>query len=150
MKRNNYRRLLSLIGVIIICFSMVSAFTVSASAASWKTGKFDMNYSRKGYTNIYLTNLKKDAKITVYAYTSVNKLFSKKQKESKEKFHFTLTDNRGKILYETDTYSGTTFKLGKDHNSYRVYLSWSRKVSESINWVCTDSWAIKAKTNCRF
>ena len=144
MKTTNKRKILAIIGSLIIVMSVFASFAVTASAASWKTGNFDSGYVAKGYTTVRLSNLKKDAYIKIFTYSNLGW-------KTSGKIHVTLRDTRGKWICEFNTTSGTKLKLGKDHSAYRVYVAkqhLKKDADDFLNCGKCQMWAINAVSNC--
>ena len=144
MTTTKKRRTLSFIAAFIIIISLFASFSVSASAASWKTGNFDAGYTAKGYTTVRLSNLKKDAYIKIYTYDMIGW-------KTNGQIHITLRDTRGRWICEFDTTSGKKLKLGKDHSAYRVYIAKKRISSPAQDWINVGKcqmWAINTVSNC--
>ena len=140
MKRTNRKRLFAFIGALVIIISLLSSFTVNAATKKWTTGCYN-GYKQTGYTTVFLDNPKKDAYINVYNYNF-------RGKKDKTEFRVYIKDSNGKQLYAANVKTGTKLRLGNDHRSYKIYFSWSSKISEPIAEVCNEYWAIKAKKNC--
>lgn len=144
MKTKNTRKAFAIIGAMIIIISVFSSFAVTVSAASWRTGYFDSGYVAKGYTTVKLSNLKKNAYIKIFTYSSAGW-------KTSGKIHVTLRDTRGKWICEFNTTSGTKLKLGKDHSAYRVYIAkqhLEKPSDDFINCGKCQMWAINAVSNC--
>ena len=130
--------------MLIIISSLFASFSITASAASWQTGRFDAGYTAKGYTMVRLENTNKDAYIRIYTYDVLGF-------KTSGQIHVTLRDYRGNWICEFDTKSGTKLRLGNDHNVYRVYIAKKQIKSTSKDWDNVGKcqmWAINTCTNC--
>lgn len=144
MLKTNKRRILSFTTMLIIIISVFASFAVTASAASWKTGRFDSGYTAKGYTTVRLSNTKKAGYIKIFTYDVLGK-------KTSGEMHITLRDDRGRWICEFDTKSGTKLKLGNDHSVYRVYIVKKKISSPPKDWIDVgkcQTWAINTVSNC--
>ena len=144
MLKSNKRRIFSFAAMLIIVFSLFASFAVTASAASWQTGRFDSGYTAKGYTTVRLSNTNKAGYIKIYTYDVLGK-------KTNAEIHVTLRDNKGKWICEFDTKSGTKLKLGNDHSLYRVYVAKKKLNSTAKDWINVGKcsmWAINTVSNC--
>ncbi|MBR1731076.1 MAG: hypothetical protein IJ725_01410 [Ruminococcus sp.] len=141
MKITGKRKVLAIIGTLIILMSVFASFEVNAATRKWVTGCYN-GYKQTGCTTVYLTNTKKDAYINVYNYNLRGK------EDKSEYFRVFIKNANGKLLYAADVKSGTKLRLGNDHKKYKICFSWSPKTEDYFNGTCVKYWAIKAKTNC--
>ena len=144
MLKTNKRRILSFATMLIIIISVFASFAVTASAASWQTGRFDSGYTAKGYTTVRLSNTKKAGYIKIFTYDVLGK-------KTSGEMHITLRDYRGRWICEFDTKSGKKLKLGNDHSAYRVYIAKKKISSPAKDWINVgkcQTWAINTVSNC--
>jgi len=142
------KRLLAVLLAVISVFTVFSATQLNASAATWRTGRFDDGYYARGYTTVYLTRNNKgklqNGKIKVYSYNSVTGW------KTNGKLHIVLRTTGGKWICEFNTTSGSTLKLGNDHSAYRVYICAQDLKSDAKNFINLGNcgyWAIECKSN---
>ena len=148
-KNNTLRqKLLALLLTIISVLTVFTATGISADAASWRTGRFDLGYTAKGYTTVYLSKNNKgklqNGKIKVYSYNSVT------GRKTNGKIHILLRTTGGRWICEFNTTSGSTLKLGNDHAAYRVYISAQDLHCQAKNFLNDGAcgfWAIECKSN---
>ena len=137
-----------IISIALIVMTFASIFTSTASAASWRTGRFDSGYTARGYTTVRLSDTRKNGYIKIYTYDMSGR-------SSSGKMHITLRTTGGKWLCEFDTSSGTRLKLGNDHSAYRVYIAVKRypnsvkgQGDDFINIGKCVNWGINCVSNC--
>lgn len=143
------RKILSVFLAVVMSLSVFSA-AFSAQAASWRTG--NVNGSKNsGYTTVYLSNKKKDAKIKIHSYTYLLPANRNKAKEKSTSFHITMRTTGGKWIWEGDIKtgsSGKTMKLGKDHSAYKICIRQNDIPFGSYTLNYAKYWGIECTSNC--
>lgn len=120
MSKNKF--LIKTASLLLIIATIFSIFTISASAATWRTGNIPSYNRNTGATTVYLSSTSKDAKIKIHAYhtTALGR-----SKEGNSRLYVTMRDTKGRWIWggNIDTgSSGKTLTLGRDHSAYRIYL----------------------------
>lgn len=126
-----------IVSILLVAIMVVSCFNfaVSAQTGFW-IGGTSFSYNGNTYATAKLTNTKKAAKVKV-TLTSTEPLTVK------------MTDSKGRYIWGEDNSikpnwmgSGSrTYKLGKDHSTYRLYFRSSVKNG-------TGFCSVKAVSNC--
>lgn len=150
-KSKVFIKIMSLVLVLVTVFSIM---TISASAATWRTGNIPANNRDTGYTTVRLDSTKKDAKIKIHTYY-INPL-TRKSKEGNSRLYVTMRDTNGRWIWggNIDTgSSGKTLTLGKGHSAYRIYLRevqcpeiWYYRTFNTYHY--PDYWGIECTKNC--
>lgn len=119
---------------VLVAISMLSCLAFSSSAKT--SYKLSTLYSN--YTNVTLTDKKKDAYI--YVHNSDN-VYGKKAYN----YHYVkLTNSSGKWLWEGKMGSNSNYQemyLGNDHSAYRVYVRAAYGTGGRV--------AVTVKSNCK-
>lgn len=99
-KRKTIVKITSILLVVITCFSIMC---ISASAATWRTGKVP-NSGNSGYTTVWLSNTSKNANIKIHSYTYL--INPNNASEKSTSFHVTMRNTAdvgcGKVTLPLD------------------------------------------------
>lgn len=144
------RKLLSVFLAVLMSLSVFSA-AFSAQAATWRTGCVPSGNRNSGYTTVYLSNKKKDAKIKIHSYTYLLPANKDKAKEKSTSFHVTMRTTGGKWIWEGDIKTGSggkIMKLGRDHSAYKICLRQNDIPFGSYTLNYAKYWGIQCTSNC--
>lgn len=138
-----------IISVILALTVFVCSFSaLSAQAASWRTGCVN-GRSNSGYTTVYLSNTKKNAKIKVHSYTYL--INPNNAKEKSTSFHVTMRTTGNKWIWEGDITTGSKgkeMKLGNDHSAYKICFRQNDIPFGSYTLNYANYWGIQCTSNC--
>lgn len=155
MKHTNTKRIFGrkLLSIFLATLMSLSVFSTafSAQAASWRTGCVPNSNRNSGYTTVYLSNKKKDAKIKIHSYSYLLPSNRDKAKEKSTSFHITMRTTGGKWIWEGDITTGSkgkTMKLGNDHNAYKICLRQNSIPFGSYTLNYANYWGIECTSNC--
>ena len=145
------KKLTKLLAVLLVITCTISAFSINASAAKWRTGNIPANYKNSGYTTVRLDSTKKDAKIKIHAYHTF--IRGGKGYEGNSRLYVTMRDTSGRWIWGSEINTGgngKTLKLGRDHSAYRIYIREVKLpgIKYFENYWYPDYWAIECTKNC--
>ena len=144
-KRKTMTKIISMLLVVITCFTIMC---VSASAASWRTGKVPSS-GNSGYTTVRLSNTRKSAKIKIHSYTYL--LNPNNAREKSTSFHITMRTTGGRWLWEGDIKTGSngkTLNLGCDNSAYKICIRQNNIPFGSWSLNYANYWGIQCVSNC--
>ena len=147
-KSKMFIKMISMVLVVVTAFSVM---TVSASAASWRTGNIPSNYRNSGYTTVRLNSTRSSAKIKIHAYHTL--IPNGKGYEGNSRLYITMRDTSGRWIWggEINTgRSGKTMTLGKDHSAYRIQIREVKLpgIKYYENYWHPTYWGIECTKNC--
>ena len=137
-----------LIAMALAVMTVFGAFTMTASAATWKTGRVPSS-GNTGYTTVYLSNRNKNAKIKIHSYTYL--VNPNNAKERSTRFHVTMRTTSNKWLWEGDITTGAhgkTMNLGNDNYAYKICLRQNDIPFGSWSLWYANYWGIQCTSNC--
>ncbi len=158
---SKYLKKISLFAIMCILIGVMS-LPVSAKTSTDYI-KVPSNYKNSGViTTIYLSNLKKDAKITLKSYVDSSKYNWKTRrrtyfkKEVKSQMYITMYDKRGRLIWggeKTVGTKGVDLRLGRDHDVYKitvreVKLPWNKYWTAFWPFTHPDYYSLTCKSNC--
>ena len=144
----NNKLFVKVISLALVVVTMFSILAVSASAASWRTGRVPSS-GNSGYTTVYLSNTKKDAKIKIHSYTYL--VNPNNAKEKSTSFHVTMRTTGNRWLWEGDITTGSkgkTMTLGNDNRAYKICIRQNSIPFGSWTLNYANYWGIQCTKNC--
>lgn len=144
-KRKTIVKITSILLVVITCFSIMC---ISASAATWRTGKVP-NSGNSGYTTVWLSNTSKNAKIKIHSYTYL--INPNNASEKSTSFHVTMRTYSGRWLWEGDITTGSngkTLNLGCNNSVYKICIRQNSIPFGSWSLNYANYWGIQCVSNC--
>ena len=144
-KTNKAMKVTAILLVLITCFSVLS---ISASAATWRTGRVPSS-GNSGYTTVYLTNTSKKATIKIHSYAYL--INPNNGREVSTRFHITMRTTGGRWLWEGDittTSHGKSLTLGCDNRAYKICIRQNSVPFGSWTLSYADYWGIQCVSDC--
>lgn len=138
--------------VTMACMMAVTAMAstgLTASAATWRTGRFNGNKDTSAIT-VRLSNTRKKATVKIHAYGTIG--WPTKHKERDCKLYVTMRNTRGGWIWGGNINTGSwgkTMNLGCDNSVYRIYLKHPYSIHcWDFGHCCPDEWAVQCTSNC--
>lgn len=145
------KRILTIVLTLVMVFSMIPAATMTASAAtSAKTS------SSSSYCTVNISQSLINKKGKQYATVKFKTYDMTGWWNTGAKVRITLRDGNGRYITSWIAKGGDTFKLGDDHRTYRIYVSYydnpgNNIISQGNNFTNLGSaykWKISNAKNC--
>lgn len=145
------KRILTIVLSLVMVFSMVPAASMTASAAtSAKTS------SSSSYCTVNISQSLINRKGKQYATVKFKTYDMTGWWNTGAKVRITLRDGNGRYITSWIAKGGDTFKLGDDHRTYRIYVSYydnpeNNFISQGNNFTNMGSaykWTITNPKNC--
>lgn len=145
------KRILTIVLTLVMVFSMIPAASLTTSAA---TSAKTSSYSSYCTVNISQSLINKKGK--QYATVKFKTYDMAGWWNTGAKVRITLRDGNGRYITSWIAKGGDTFKLGDDHRTYRIYVSYYDNPGNSIisqannfdNLGGAYKWTITSPKNC--
>ena len=141
-----------LVTVVLVCVMLITTMAssgITASAASWRTGKFSIYGTTSGIT-VRLSNTSKNAKVKIHTYGDCG--WPTKHKERGCDLYVAMRRPNGSWIWGGNIYTGSwgrTMTLGCDNSVYVLTLQHPQNIHcWDFGHCCPDEWAVECTSNC--
>ncbi len=144
------KKMKRLLAVALAVVSLISAFAIPVSAASWRTGCVPSNNKDTSAISVFLTNTSKDAKIKIHGYGTTD--WSAQNKERNVKLYVTMKTWDNRWIWGGSIWTGSngkTMTLGNGQSWYKIYLRHDYSIHcWDFGHCCPKYYGIECIKNC--